>query len=190
MSLVIFRWRQETEDISHSKRRPSSLVKPLRTSLMKRVSWFGSIMFFFYFLPFLPCLYTCACKTSLYFMIAVVTIFQQCQLFHCLQSMLALPIDIILCTSSVQWHSRKLNGSLYLDCFFSLEDRCIKLLLVEALVVELSTTIPCPAVAAPADPCTKHIIMESFTSLYFINKERFVLLQMIFTLAQLWGLSC
>lgn len=94
---------RKTENISHSIRRPSSLVKPLQSSLMKRVSWFLSIMFFFfYFLPFFPCLYTCACKTSLYYMITVVTLFQQCQLFLCLQSMLALPIDIILCTSSVQ----------------------------------------------------------------------------------------
>lgn len=79
---------------------------------------------------------------------------------------------IICCTwmefeSTLKYPTSRIK--LYLDFFFCFEDRCIKLLLLGADVDLLSTAaVPCPAVD---DPCTKHIIMDSFTSLDFINTD-------------------
>lgn len=79
------------------------------------------------------------------------------------------PIMIILTSIQDRKCLAKWNRTeqrLYLIFFFCFEERCIKLLLPALL----STTIPGPA-ADEAPPCTKHIIMDSFTSLDFINTE-------------------
>lgn len=151
------------------------------SSLMKKVSWFLSNMVssisclsssLSYLSSSLPISRTCFCLPSLSF-----------------EYLLHYQSDIIIpCTSSTKCLSEELNWNpeqqprtkLYLVVFFCFDDRCIKLRLpgATAEVADLSTIIPCPAevaAAAAADPalvpCTKHIIMDSFTSLDFINSQ-------------------
>lgn len=68
----------------------------------------------------------------------------------------------IKCTELQQNRTKRL----YLIFFFCFEERCIKLLLPALL----STTIPVPE-AGEVPPCTKHIIIDSFTSLDFISQQ-------------------